>query len=156
MSDQPTDPNEEAGEDTNTPVRFRAGDLLSQLQPRVNRRNRSIHLVAARDLRRYYRLLKEVLSTITLSREEALLVIAFLRDIDQDKAFETAQELPALAEKHGENIVETLSAKLRALNLLQRMALLDAVEQYHAHLTSATPPLPENELLVRVGLLRLT
>ena len=137
-------------------VSFRSGPLDGALEARM-REDLKAGAVAQRDLGRYYDALALALAQVQLTREQALLLIDALNGtfIDLTTAqmlhYEIADALgDGLAEKwrtNGPALVETV----RAWSLLQRLAVLDAIERwwgngYHVDDRDAR--------LLRVGLIK--
>lgn len=137
-------------------VTFRAGPLDGAIEQR-QRGDLKPGAVAQRDLGRYYDALALALAQVHLTREQAMLLVDALNGtfIDLNAAqmlhYEIADALgDGLAEKwrtNGPALVETV----RGWSLLQRLAVLDAIErwwgnEYHVDDRDAR--------LLRVGLIK--
>lgn len=114
-------------------IQFRPGPLSEPLQERASG-DKSPHYVAQRDLEVYYNLLMLGLASVDLSEGEAL----FLVDILNGTVLElmTARMLPyEIEDAEPEYLAKweidraVLLAKVGGWTLLQRMAVIDAVER---------------------------
>lgn len=118
------------------PVSFRNADLESELKTRVNTMSASQGLIAARDLQRYYTMLKHALKTVNLERNEALLLCdvsnGTIWDVSTVKLL-YAQVEDSLEDGYAEKWdvdAPALIAKLRKLNGFQCLAVVDAIERW--------------------------
>jgi hypothetical protein len=134
------------------PISFRDQALASQLAERSG--ERSLGLTAARDLERYYSLLRDTLPTIPLAANEAILVCDATNGIIIDPhtykliwaQVHDAIHIDRLDEKWDVD-GQALVSKLRGLTAAQCLALADAVERFWLD-----PNAPD--ALRRVGLVR--
>jgi hypothetical protein len=138
------------------PVSFRDQALASQLAARSG--ERSLGLTAARDLERYFALLRDTLPTVPLAENEAMLVCDALNGIIIDPhtykltykliwaQVDDAIHIDRLDRKWDVD-GQALVSKLRGLTAAQCLALADAVERFWLD-----PNAPD--ALRRVGLVR--
>lgn len=138
-------------------IQFRVGALLPDLEKRVSQGSQaySVHLVADRDLARYYYALKQELAGVValLSQEEISLIL----DSCSGTLFES-HTVPLLWANIADSIrldgldwkwnVEgsALVKKLQGLSYAGGLALVDAVERFWIE------PNPMDEALARAGL----
>lgn len=138
-----------------SPIQFRPGPLVERFAERAGDAM-NVNEIAWRDLDRYYTLLATTLRRVDLTEGEGLLVCDVLNGthIDPTLARRLHTEVEdaladGVAEKWHIN-GQQLVAKVRGFDLLQRMAICDAVERWwkleDAH--------DNRERLQRVGLLR--
>lgn len=138
-------------------VAFRPGPLLGPLMERAEAPNdRFISQIAQRDLDRYYTALALALNTVSLSENEAMFLIDIsngtLYDMVAAQAlqWEIEDAIPDYAAKW-EVDGPALLAKANGWNLLQKTAIMDALERfwndaYHIENTQAKA--------ARVGLIK--
>lgn len=139
-------------------IQFRVGPLADALAERGGSENATASQIVARDVQRYYDLLALALAQVTLAAGAASLIVDALNGSVRDEHL--AQMLDyAIADSLEDGLAEkwqidgpALVATIRAWSLLQRMAVVDAVERfwsndYHVDEIGAR--------LVRVGLVRV-
>jgi hypothetical protein len=110
----------------------------SELEALLFQRGEDISTIGLRDLNRYYALLNHHLLELCLTTNEANLICEALKDYrfeeDPDRAIsiwnqiDTAIQQDRLDLKWSVN--STLIGKIKAINHLQAVALVDAVERY--------------------------
>lgn len=137
-----------------TKVQFRPGALAESLAARQPP-GTSLGSIAARDLDRYYTLLARALAQITLTEPEAMLIVsalngtyineftAALLDVEIEDAIQYA------ADQQEQIDTRSLITTIRGWNLLQRMAVCDAVERFARYDIES-----QHARLVRVGLVQ--
>jgi hypothetical protein len=110
-------------------IAFRAdADLLSQLAPRTGRQDTSEHTIARRDLARYYTLLESVSLEISDAEFNLLCEVVATDDFRLLSAIVTAAPVD-VQDGYGVNATE-VGKRLEAMENLQLLALLDAIERY--------------------------
>jgi hypothetical protein len=113
--------------------------LLTALHDRASK-DQTAATVATRDLARYYRLLREQLATIALSEGEAMLIYRALESARTERFPSLVEAVTAEAERQlgfsDMREVDTVGMlrRLRALTLLQTLALIDALERFDARI----------------------
>lgn len=145
-------------------IQFRVGadgELRGNLGVRASQwLDESMHLVARRDLERYYELLVRLLARIELSDGEAFLIVDVLNATSSDvrsagmlwAEIDDGIALEGLADKWGVD-GPALVAKVRGWNLAECLAVVDAAERFWVGV-ERSDKLETRERLVAVGLLK--
>jgi hypothetical protein len=115
-------------------IAFRAQTMMQDILSRQRTAQESAGTVAKRDLERYYAMLRRSLETVVLAEEEAKAVVHALRGEEFNAhsfqlfwaAVDDAVRKRTIPD--AESFVG-LSAKLRALNFAEKLAIVDAVEK---------------------------
>jgi hypothetical protein len=139
--------------------------LISQdpeLEALLVQRGEDISRVGLRDLKRYYALLNYHLLELRLTSNEANLICEALKDYrfedDLDRAIsiwkriDTAIQQEKLDRKWSIN--STFMSKIKTINHLQAVALIDAVEQYWVKERSSHPHKSAETKLLHVDLIK--
>jgi len=133
----------------------------SQLKKALLQRGVDVSVVGLRDLKRYYALLKQSLSELSFSINEAGLICDALKDYKLEDNLDRVETiLPQIHAAIQRNHLdqkwtvnsEILANKLKALSPCQTLALVDAAEQFWIRRQSS-PNETIQEILLEVGLL---
>lgn len=133
----------------------------SQLKKALLQRGGDVSAIGLRDLKRYYALLKQSLSDLSFSIDEAGLICDALKDYNLEDNLERIETvLPQIHDAIQRNHLdrkwrvnsEILANKLKALSPCQTLALMDATEQFWVRRQSS-PNEKIQEILLEVDLL---
>ncbi|MEA5505108.1 hypothetical protein VB735_18745 [Halotia wernerae UHCC 0503] len=133
----------------------------SQLKSALLQRGFDVSVIGFRDLKRYYALLKQSLSKLSFSIDEAGLICDALKDYNLENNLDRIETvLPQIHDAIQRNHLdhkwtinsEVLANKLKALSPCQTLALVDATEQFWVRQQSS-PNEKIQEILLQVDLL---
>jgi hypothetical protein len=136
-------------------IQFRPTILTDELESRGATSNATASQLAARDLERYYELLRVALAGVTLSHDEAMFLIdcqnGAINDVFSAQMFASQVAdcvKDGMAEKWGIKALELIN-RIAGWSLLQRMAVIDAIERAWANDAELS-----SDLLVAIGLVK--